>query len=89
MDLKELKKLAAACRKAGISHFKSEQYEFTLTEDQPVSAYKQAKITASNSDAQVSGDTGKFQSDSLTDDELLFWSVDKSSQLIGNTEDKG
>lgn len=73
MNLKELKKLADACRKAGIKHFKSADYEFTLTDDAPVSAYKQSKSTSARQNASAP-DT-KFESDSLTQDELLFWST--------------
>lgn len=81
MNLKELKRLAAACRKAGISHFKSADYEFTLTEEQPKSAYRQAKAAT-----QPSGDSGKFESDSLTNDELLFWSTGTAADILGNEE---
>lgn len=85
MDLKELKKLAAACRKAGISHFKSEQYEFTLTEEQPKSAYKLTKETAKSAGKLTSN--AKFESDSLSEDELMFWSTGTTNELLG-TEDK-
>ena len=40
MDVKALKKLAEACRSAGIKHFKNAEMEFTLTDDKPVSNYK-------------------------------------------------
>lgn len=82
MDLKELKKLAAACRKAGISHFKSADYEFTLTEETPVSTYKQKQVSK-----VTTAPDAKFESDSLTDSDLLFWSVGSSAEILG-TEDK-
>lgn len=78
MNLKELKKIAAACRKAGISHFKSADYEFTLTDEAPKSAYKQSKASAADS-------SEKFESDSLSKEELLFWSV--GDPLAGIGED--
>lgn len=68
--LKSLKRLADTCRKAGILHFKNEQFEFTLTEEAPVSAYKQAKSAQQGSPSTPSN----FESDSLSEEELLFWS---------------
>ena len=35
-DIKALKKLASACRSAGIKHFKGVDFEFTLSEEPPV-----------------------------------------------------
>lgn len=63
---KELKKLADTCRKAGIKHFKSTEFEFTLTDDMPVKPGKRPSTPIDNK---------PFQSDSLTEEELLFWSV--------------
>lgn len=73
MNLKELKRLAAACRKAGISHFKSADYEFTLTEEQPKSTYRRNKAELSTKPSQASD--SRFESDTLEDDALLFWST--------------
>jgi len=70
MTPKELKKLADACRKAGIKHYKDGPIEFTLTDDAPVSKYKKAKTESA---PLVANPT--VTSDSLTDDQLLFWSV--------------
>lgn len=70
MSPKELVKLAAACRKAGIKHYKTADFEFTLTDEIPLSPYKakkQAVVSASSED--------DFESDALTDDQLLNWSV--------------
>ena len=69
MTPKELIKLAAACRKAGIKHYKSADMEFTLTDDAPVSNYKKKAAQYAN---PVADD---FESDELTDDQLLNWSV--------------
>ena len=71
MTPKELIKLAAACRKAGIKHYKSADMEFTLKDDAPVSTYKQKKA-ASPYTNPVADD---FESDELDDDQLLNWSV--------------
>lgn len=70
MDLKELKRLAATCRAAGIKHFKSEEYEFTLNEELPVSRYKKSKQAESISQVDAA-----FESDTLPEDALLFWSA--------------
>ena len=67
MDLKQLKKLASACRKAGIKHFKSADYEFTLTDDMP--SYKPTKGSEASSMTN-----GPVETDMLTDADLLFWS---------------
>lgn len=80
MDLKELKRLAAACRKAGILHFKSEQYEFTLTEEAPKSPYK---VTKESKKAPNTVSNQSFESDSLTNEELLFWSVGTPEEILG------
>lgn len=82
MNIKELKKLAAACRKAGISHFKSADYEFTLTEDAPKSAYK---LKTGTHEPQA-GANDKFESDSLSESDLMFWSV---GNPLGETKEEG
>ena len=68
INAKELKKLAATCRKAGISHFKSSEFEFTLTDSlpSPRSTKKQDKFVET---------APEFSTDSLTEDALLFWSA--------------
>lgn len=68
-DAKALKKLAIACRKAGISHFKGEGFEFTLSDEDPKLAKKRQAAT-------LPAIGGAFQSDSLTEDQLKFWSSD-------------
>ena len=72
-DLKNLKKLADACRKAGIKHFKNADIEFTLSDDAPVSNYKKKIATASVESVRTSNDFIPTQ-DILTDEELLFYS---------------
>jgi len=70
---KELKKLADACRKAGIKHYKTPDFEFTLTDDAPVSAYKKAVASPRPSDEP-------FKTDSLSEEAMLFWSTDISNE---------
>lgn len=69
MNPKELKKLAKACRDAGIKHFKNAEIEFTLADEAPQSPYKRKQ--ASNS--STSGDT--IETSELSPDQLLEWSV--------------
>lgn len=69
LDPKRLKKLADACRKVGIKHFKSAEFEFTLTDHDPsVKTSKQKKLKP-----LVDNDT--IESEAPTDEELLMWSV--------------
>lgn len=75
-DYKALKKLADACRKAGIKTFKGDGIEFTLTDEAPVSQYKQTK-RATAVPANLIEDA--FTSDSLPEDALLFWSAGPST----------
>jgi hypothetical protein len=65
---KELIKLAAACRKAGIKSFTSPEFSFTLTDDLP---QKPRKATA----RVIQEDNSSFESDTLSPEEMLFWSA--------------
>ncbi len=69
MSPKELAKLAAACRKAGIRHYKTAEFEFTLTDEVPVSAYKKKQSATSTTPPD-----DKFESDELGQEALMFWS---------------
>lgn len=73
MTPKELKKLAAACRASGIKHYKSGDIEFTLSDDAPVSTYKRKQVTQDSSTNSTT--SVEFETDSLTEDQLLMWSV--------------
>lgn len=66
-NAKEIKKLADACRKAGITHFKCGDYEFTLG-DKPEPETKKAREMI----ADPSSNT--IQTDSISEEALLFWS---------------
>lgn len=79
MDFKELKKLADACRKAGIKHFKNADVEFTLSDEGPVSSYKKRKATK-NVTQEESNSVNDIQSDALTQEQLLFWSLPNAEE---------
>lgn len=67
MSPKELVALAKACRKAGITHYRCGDIEFTL------GAVNEAPQMAN---ANAAHDVqGAVESDELTDDQLLNWSV--------------
>lgn len=69
-DAKALKKLADTCRKVGIKTFKGDGFEFTLSDEVPVSSYKRKKEAA-----KPESDAKDFESDSISDEALLFWSA--------------
>lgn len=79
-DLELLKETAKACRKAGISFFKSDKFEFTLTDKEPPSQKprgKAAAIKASATSVQDEAVEGEGF-DSLTDEEKALYSVGPS-----------
>ena len=84
MNPKDLKKLAKACRDAGIKHYKDANIEFTLTEETPVSKYLQAKTLSPNADLKAPQDP--FEEESLTQDQLLNWSVVEVDAPTGETQ---
>lgn len=65
-NLKLLKKLADSCRKAGIKEFEGYGFKFTLSDVLPEK--KSSKITQLNTNDD-------FETDSLTEEQLLNWSV--------------
>lgn len=70
-DLKTLKKLAAACRKAGITHFKSPDFEFSLAPEVP-----QAKVVGSRQVPQDNDPSVLTAEDEvLSPEAMMFWSV--------------
>lgn len=73
MDLKALKKLADTCRKAGIKHYKCNDFEFTLSDEGPISNYK--KRSAQKTSAEPTQPEGLISADNLTEEQLLFYSV--------------
>jgi hypothetical protein len=76
---KELKKLAAACRKAGITSLEANGVKITISADAPeISTRKQkAAVPASNLDIETSG---------LSENEILFWSVTGLSDSTEKSE---
>ena len=85
-DIKALKKLASACRSAGIKHFKGVDFEFTLSEEPPVIRKTLRKTTTA--EAPTSPIADDYSSDSLTQEQLLMYSVmdpteDPNQRTIG------
>lgn len=68
-NAKELKKLAKACREAGIHYFKSADFEFTLTGVAP-----EKRSTSKGTPALLPETNGDIETDSISEAELLFWS---------------
>ena len=69
MDPKALKKLVKVCREMGVKSYKGDGFEFTLTDDAPRKATKKSVIpTASTPDED-------FETDSLTQEQILMWSA--------------
>lgn len=77
---KDLKKLASMCRKSGIKQLKIGDIEFTLSEELPTKTKKSSK------QALPEASDTKFETDTLTDNELLFWSTGtKADELSDET----
>lgn len=74
-DIKALKKLADACRKAGIKSYKSPEFEFTLTEDAPVKDRRSKKAKAAASTTSTVDQIDKVEVENLTEEQLLMWST--------------
>ena len=72
IDPKALKKIAKACREAGIKHYKCPEFEFTLTEEEPA---PRAKASEKGAAPAANGNSSDFKSDSLSPEDLLYWSV--------------
>lgn len=78
-DPKALKKLADTCRKAGIIHFKSPEFEFTLDPDY------QLKVDSKKPTVNH-GITDQVESDSLSPEELMLWSAPNYGEEIAKDE---
>lgn len=75
-NLKELKKLAKACRSAGISgfkYFKDGSYEFQLDPSYSENPKRKSAKSKENFSEQNSPSLD-VETDSLTDEQLMFWS---------------
>ncbi len=76
-DFKQLKKLADACRKAGIKHYKQGDLEFTLSDDAPVKRNRQTK----GPNKPYHQDDNRVETSELTPEQLLFYSVQDNLSL--------
>jgi hypothetical protein len=81
VNSKELKKLAAACRKSGIKEFTSPEFSFKLTEMLPITKRHKTTIVSTN-------DSDVVNEPQLSETDLLFWSTtnqDPPTTSEGNT----
>lgn len=71
---KELKKIAKACREAGIKRYKGEGFELEFTDEAPTPKRqpKGSPVSPANTNSPANE---KFTTDSLTEEELLMWSA--------------
>ncbi len=82
MTPKDLKKLASACRAAGILTFKNSEVEFTLSEQVPTKLPKSTHKVALGS---IEKDDD-FTTETLTDEQMLFYStVQLPEDAIGSS----
>lgn len=72
MDIKQITKIAKACRKAGITSFKCPEFEFTVSDNLP-EPKRIHKSQIASKDAEVS-EPEKVETETLSDEALLFWS---------------
>lgn len=70
MKPSELKKLARICREAGIKHYKTAEFEFTLSDDEPAGHTKVKSIPLTKAELDK-----EIESDDLSQDAMLFWST--------------
>lgn len=79
MSPKDLISLAKTCRKAGIKHYKSEEVEFTLTDESPISQYKKRLNKKSLNPETLQLVADQIESDgweNLSLEQKLNWSSD-------------
>ena len=82
-NLKLLKKIADACRKAGIETFEGYGMKFTILREVPQSNYKKSKEKAQHAQPTTLVDESF---DSLPEEDRLFWSVSGIDNFTQNTE---
>ena len=80
VDPKRLKKLAETCRKAGIKHFKSDEFEFTLG-DLPLKTPRRSRAPANVSPDYIA-------TDAMTPADLLMWSSAPNGIPFGEGNDQ-
>jgi hypothetical protein len=75
-DLKLIKEIAATCRKAGISYFKNDKFEFTLTGEAPQPQKPRGKAAALKANAtSIQDDVESEGFDKLSPEEQVLWSA--------------
>lgn len=79
---KELKKLAAACRKAGITHFKQGDLELTISEEAPANVRKNGRLAAVSANSVQSDQIETDGWDSLSEEDKLFWSAGGGENIL-------
>lgn len=81
MSPKEIKKLADACRKAGIKSFKNSEVEFTLSDTIPLAQSNTRRVRkATVSDTLEQPDVIINDETALSDEEILFWSSPQTEE---------
>lgn len=81
MTAKELKKLAAACRRAGIKSYSCGDFSFTLTDEVPEPP-RRGKPTTTGPTSEPETP----ESDSLSPEALMFWSSQGLEADEGETQ---
>lgn len=71
---KELKKLASACRAAGISSFRCGELEFTLGDKPATKSVKNENKEPKKGEELKAVIDEAFEQEGLTQDQLLMWS---------------
>lgn len=85
IDPKELKRLAKACREAGIKSYSADGISFTLTEEAPApSAYKRRKATKEATEDPGEQEISTDGWDALSEEQQLFYSA---SPLVSESND--
>lgn len=85
MTPKQLKQLAAACRKAGIKKYKCGEIEFELADEALLGAHVKAAPAKGAKPAAAPGGTAEIDRtgwDNMTDEQKLFWSAEHAADLI-------
>jgi hypothetical protein len=78
MSPKEIKKLADACRRAGIKSFKNAEVEFTLSDVLPTTHTRSKRGNKSTIAQDLEQPDAIINNeDDLSEEELLFWSSPK------------
>lgn len=76
---KELKKIAKACREAGIKVYRAEGIELHFTDEAPVK-HKMKSKKQTTVDPEYTSADGDFVSEALNEEALLFWSASDGGQ---------